>query len=457
MSEPTDQQATLSRGAPARNEIVVAVGIFVALCVGVLIRSPQLLEPDDFAYRASIIALSQGHVLLTSAQYHALQLRLNAHGGGGIYQWVHLASGKWISEKNPGYPFFAVVFQWLHALRWAPFFYGALGCAGLFYGARIWLGPWGGTYAVALYCSSGAALNFAWRSTMPTFTDASLIAGAAGLLLGALLSGKDSPARRLTLGTVAFLALDGAVLIRYTDVTVLLVALVTVLALRRVCSLTRATLLSWIGVVVLFALGDLELNRVLYGGYFTTGYPSGLINFGTSAILPNLERMPLFLIESLPMVLLAVAALVWVISLLVNHRASDVNASTKVHVRRDSLVVLILAAGWFSVWGLYATYTWTVSQTLGSVIPIHVVRFYVPALGLVTLLAAWLLTRLPRKLGVGVLVLLAGLGIWSYVTPSNHAIAGSARVALRRTSADAKIVTVTRDRPATSLTLEKFS
>jgi hypothetical protein len=292
---------------------------------------------------------------------------------------------------------------------------------------------------------------------MPTFTDASLIAGAAGLLLGALLSGKDSPARRLTLGTVAFLALDGAVLIRYTDVTVLLVALVTVLALRRVCSLTRATLLSWIGVVVLFALGDLELNRVLYGGYFTTGYPSGLINFGTSAILPNLERMPLFLIESLPMVLLAVAALVWVISLLVNHQASDVNASTKVHVRRDSLVVLILAAGWFSVWGLYATYTWTVSQTLGSVIPIHVVRFYVPALGLVTLLAAWLLTRLPRKLGVGVLVLLAGLGIWSYVTPSNHAIAGSARVALRRTSADAKIVTVTRDRPATSLTLEKFS
>jgi hypothetical protein len=128
-----------------------------------------------------------------------------------------------------------------------------------------------------------------------------------------------------------------------------------------------------------------------------------------------------------------------------------------VHVRRDSLVVLILAAGWFSVWGLYATYTWTVGQTLGSVIPIHVVRFYVPALGLVTLLAAWLLTRLPRKLGVGVLVLLAGLGIWSYVTPSNHAIAGSAPVALRRTSADAKIVTVTRDRPATSLTLEKFS
>jgi hypothetical protein len=89
-------------------------------------------------------------------------------------------------------------------------------------------------------------------------------------------------------------------------------------------------------------------------------------------------------------------------------------------------VVLLLCVGWFSVWVLYATYTWTVGQTLGLVIPIHVVRFYVPALGLVALLATWLVTRLPRVLTVVTLALIAGLGIWSYVTPSNHAIVPTA-------------------------------
>src|ERR1700722_7253075 len=193
-----------------RSEFWTAVVLFAALCVVVLIRSPQLLEPDDYAYRASIVALSEGHLLLTNAQFLSLQAQLSRHGGGGILQWVHLRDGKWISQKNPGYPFLAVIFQWLHALRVAPLFYGACACAGLFYGARRWLGRWGGTIAVALYCSSGAALIFAWRATMPTFTDASLIAAGAGLLLGVLVSEDDDPRRRFLFGALAFLALDGA-------------------------------------------------------------------------------------------------------------------------------------------------------------------------------------------------------------------------------------------------------
>jgi hypothetical protein len=399
------------------------VGVFAALCVTVLVKAPQLLEPDDYAYRASIIALSQGHVLLSNAQFLALQAKLTGIGGGGIYQWIHLANGKWISEKNPGYPFFAVVFQWLHALRWAPLFYGALGCAGLFYGARRWLGRWGGTYAVVLYCASGAALNFAWRATMPTFSDASLIAGAAGLLLGVLLSKEASEHRRLALGTLAFLALDGAVLIRYTNVTVLVVALITVVALYRTCSLTRAMMFSWFGVVVLFALFDLELNHFLYGGFLKTGYPSGLITFATSAILPNVERVPTRLVESVPMLLLALAGLGWIVVRLALARSLAAHDSARARARRDATVALFLGAGWFSVWGLYATYTWTVGQTLGPGNPVHVVRFYLPALGLIALLAAWFLKQLPRWFPLALMVVLAGLGVWSYQTPANHVIA----------------------------------
>jgi hypothetical protein len=51
-----------------------------------------------------------------------------------IVQWVQLANGRWISEKDPGYPFLAAPFQALGIIRLAPLFCGALGCLGLFSG-----------------------------------------------------------------------------------------------------------------------------------------------------------------------------------------------------------------------------------------------------------------------------------------------------------------------------------
>jgi hypothetical protein len=57
--------AQLPRQLPA--DALVAIVAFVGLCIAVLMRAPHLLEPDDFAYRASIVALSHGHILLSSA------------------------------------------------------------------------------------------------------------------------------------------------------------------------------------------------------------------------------------------------------------------------------------------------------------------------------------------------------------------------------------------------------
>ncbi len=137
-------------------EIFLALAVFAVLCVAVLRYAPALAEPDDFAYRGSIAAMTQGHVLtLPTAQFHALSVQLARSGGfvgpqGMIAQWVQLASGRWISEKDPGYPFLAAPFQALGIIRWAPLFYGALGCVGLFFGARRWLGRFGGAAAVGL-------------------------------------------------------------------------------------------------------------------------------------------------------------------------------------------------------------------------------------------------------------------------------------------------------------------
>src|SRR5216110_3300314 len=188
-------------------EAVLAVAAFAALCVAVLSVAPQSAEPDDGAYRASIVAMTEGHFLtLSTAQAETLARKLGDNPAAPPNQWVELSDGRYISEKDPGYPFLAAPFQAFGIIRSAPLFYGALACLGLFIGARRWLGRFGGLAAVGFYCSSGAASAFAWRDHMPTFTDASLIAAGSGFLLWALLASEARPRRRTWAGLAAFAA-----------------------------------------------------------------------------------------------------------------------------------------------------------------------------------------------------------------------------------------------------------
>jgi hypothetical protein len=57
--------ARLPRQFPA--DAHVAIVALVGLCISVLMRAPPVLEPDDFACRASIVALGHGHILRSSA------------------------------------------------------------------------------------------------------------------------------------------------------------------------------------------------------------------------------------------------------------------------------------------------------------------------------------------------------------------------------------------------------
>jgi hypothetical protein len=402
-------------GRLGRAEVLVAVLAFAALCVAVLVRSVQLLEPDDYAYRASIIALTQGHLLsLTNVQYQELLKALSSGGGMGIAQWVHTASGTWISEKNPGYPFLAAPFQALGLLRAAPLFYGALGCLGLFAGARRWLGAWGGTWAVVLFCSSGAALAFAWRATMPTFTDASLIAAGAGALLWAMLATERTVRRRIVTGLLGFVALEAAVLVRYTNVVILAVAVLAVILLCRRVALPVRAALWWLGSVAVLIASVLGYDYLAYGSMLKTGYTSGEITFSLASVIPNLEHMPARLVTSMPMVVLALVALGWMAVRAVGSRRRGNAPDTRARYRRDVVVGAVLAAGWIGIWGLYAAYDWTVRMGSAAGSDIHLIRFYLPALGLITLLAAWLLVQLPRWLPVVIVVVLIGLGARSY-------------------------------------------
>jgi hypothetical protein len=245
-----------------------------------------------------------------------------------------------------------------------------------------------------LYCSSGAALAFAWRDHMPTFTDASLIAAGTGLLLWTVLASDAPPRRRTCTGLAAFAALELATFVRYTDIVILGCAVLTVVAVWRVraAGLTLSMLCWWLGSVAVFGTGVAVFDALVYGGPLTTGYQPGEITFSLEAIRPNLRDMPAHLMQAMPMLVLGLVALAWICVQRLVLRRSEGEAVA--NARLDLWVALALAASWLAIWGLYSTYTWTIDPTNGSV---GVVRFYVPALGAIALLGAWLVTRLPGR------------------------------------------------------------
>src|SRR6266550_915195 len=84
---------------PEWAEAMLAVASFAALCVVVLSVSPQTAEPDDGAYRASIVAMTEGHFLtLSTAQAEALARKLGDNPTAPPNQWVEVTDGEYISE-----------------------------------------------------------------------------------------------------------------------------------------------------------------------------------------------------------------------------------------------------------------------------------------------------------------------------------------------------------------------
>jgi hypothetical protein len=398
-------------------EAALAAAAFAALCLAVLSVAAQAAEPDDGAYRASIVAMTEGNFLkLSSAQAQSLARELGDNPAGPPNQWVEVAGGRWISEKDPGYPFLAAPFQVFGIIRWAPLFYGALACLGLFFGARRWLGRFGGAAVVGLFCSSGAAMAFAWRDYMPTFTDASLIAGGSGALLWSLVAVDDSPRRRTWVGLAGFVAIELATFVRYTDVVILGCAVVVAIVAQRLPAtrLPLRALCCWLASVAIFGTGVAIFNDLVYGGPLTSGYQPGEVSFTLGSIGRNLAHMPTRLVQAMPVLILGLIALAWIIARWVVLRRSCGHVGAA--ARRDLGVGLAVAGSWFAIWGLYSAYAWTTDPTS---VTVQVVRFYLPAIGAISLLGAWLVTRIPsrawltRLTSTVVIIALFALGAWA--------------------------------------------
>ncbi len=183
----------------------------------------------------------------------------------------------------------------------------------------------------------------------------------------------------------------------------------------------------WLGSAAVFAAGLATFDGLVYGGPLKSGYRPGEITFSLAAIPRNLRFMPAHLIEAMPMLVPAIAAVAWIAGRQVRLRRGG--GEPAAGARRDLAVGLALAASWCAVWGLYAAYDWTAAPGLTT---LQAVRFYVPALGAIALLGAWLLVRIRPRARPGALVpaaavlVLAGLGLWSFAAMRAEPMGGPA-------------------------------
>jgi hypothetical protein len=183
----------------------------------------------------------------------------------------------------------------------------------------------------------------------------------------------------------------------------------------RAAKLPLGTLCWWLASVAVFGAGVATFDDLVYGGPLTTGYAPGEILFDRSLIGTNLQIMPAHLMDAMPMLVLGLAALAWIIVRWLVLLRGGGEARAGAH--RDLCVGIALAASWFSVWAVYSMYWWTATTSNNT---LQEVRFYVPVIGAISLLGAWLVTRIPGRAWLPGLTTAAttagmfGLGVLSF-------------------------------------------
>ncbi len=309
---------------PAR----IAILGFVLAAAMVVVLPRAVVDPDSTAYRCAMDNLASGQIAVDSAE-HWEQVARVAEGRGRLLNFVQHREQRWILEKAPGFVFLAMP-ACLLGLPGLFNFFLALACA-----ATTWLllsrlnDEWTAAIGVLLLSYTPLSLIFWHRSFHAMFASHAVLAVGAGLYLDwSFARSRHRLSRLMELGFSALL-LSLSVTVRYSNAPIVALLLLHYLVELRKSTREGSNVPLEPALVFLAAAAPLLLLATyhwhFFGSIFTTGYslsryPAGFAfqymgqsneageSIPKQIVLGNLQNLPLPLLATLPLLLLAIPA-----------------------------------------------------------------------------------------------------------------------------------------------------
>jgi hypothetical protein len=438
---------------------LIAVAGFLAVVALVILVPDNFKEPDDWAYYYATQNISHGRLTVDST-VHQQQVSEAQKQGGQLIQYIQLQANKWGFEKAPGYVYFLVPF-YLAGIPQGANVLLAMGLAIVTYLVLKRLkDEKAACIGTLLVLFTPVSLAMLQREYMDGFASMVFPAIGGGLYIYYCLRAESySTSTRAILLLLSGFFLSGAVAVRYTDAVIpfvfalhFFITRINLIRLGKWSRVWQEAVPISLGAAVPLAL-LLWYHQAVFGSPFEYGYQYTKMNVKFAydylgeprfwqIIAANIRKLWAPLLFDFPLLMAAIPGMVigfWqkiAVRIKFLHRFSKNDWWPE--LKPD---ILLLLLGWFvAVFGLYVMYEWTANQNMAERPFIIVTRFYLPALLPLSIFAALLISKIPGKLAVILMAVLAVAGSLLFIESSTRDLKAGAPAPLPKTPPPGQVI-----------------
>lgn len=422
----------LSEKAGLTLNISLGLLVFGVICVFHLLSPKTMHEPDSWSYYFAAENFSEGSFVVDSATHEA-QVNYAESQGGDLINYLqfseptweeHHWQDMWYFEKSPGYP---MLLSGWHKFGISSFFPIVLGLAVtlvLIFVGHVMFDKRGFLLPLFFWANPLMMIMF-HRVYMAMFASVAFLTTGAGLtLVYCFKRGNFSRRMSVALLLLAGTTLGISVLIRHSNVLiVLLIGGYLIFTVRR-DKLRTLAVISWLTPIIWALVGFATYNTLLFGSPFDYGYKYSpfITTFATrylftdpgkfaSTVTTNLRLISYYLVAGFPVLMLGILSMFFS----TKHSKRKETRSLKVSLSILTLAWLVVGVGY------YIPYEWTALNydvAIGTVRMAMLTRFYLPIAFPVAVVVTHGLQRIPRSLKIVMIILImlfSGLSYWQYV------------------------------------------
>jgi uncharacterized membrane protein YhaH (DUF805 family) len=411
---------------------------FIIAVVLVMVVPAQMSGASPWAYYYAVKNFSQGKLVIDNQQL--FQEMNDAYRQGGVLiQYVKIGDNRWAVEKAPGYIFYLVPFELMKIPRWGNVLLALAMVIVTYLLLKRLRDEQTACIGSLLILFTPIGLIMWNRAYMDTFASLAFLAMGGGLYFYYLLEQeKMRPWRGGLILFFAFLLIGWSVVTRQSN---LLVAIILALhfGITRIIAFIKheRTRLSWeissailgagITAAALLWYNGYVFGSVLDYGYHYSPFPVkfayqylGQVNAAGQSIpfkiiIDNFKNVPQALIKGFPILVIGIPSLCVVLYFKFFRKKGQVSgrwSSLRDELPWDRLLILI---GWFlSVYVLYMMYEFTAEDLTATTSFFRYARYYLPGLFPVAIICALVVSRLPKKIIIPIMVAVIAAGIVLY-------------------------------------------